>query len=61
MRNFREMRPYDARAFLEVHHTTVRGLTAKDCPQAVNEDWLLFGSASEPLSGKLLETPIRGP
>jgi len=39
MTTVREMRPEDARAFLEVHHAAVRGIAAKDYPQAVIEDW----------------------
>jgi GNAT superfamily N-acetyltransferase len=35
----REMRPEDARAFLEVHHAAVRGIAAKDYPPAVIEAW----------------------
>ena len=35
----REMRPEDARAFLEVHHAAVRGLAAKDYPPEVVNAW----------------------
>ncbi len=35
----REMRPEDARAFLEVHHAAVRGTAAKDYPLAVIDGW----------------------
>jgi putative acetyltransferase len=37
--NVRPMRPEDARAFLEVHHASVRGLAAADYPPAVIEAW----------------------
>ena len=33
------MRPEDARAFLEVHHTAVRGLGAKDYSPEVVDSW----------------------
>jgi putative acetyltransferase len=33
------MRPEDARAFLEVHHLAVRGLTAAEYPPEVIEAW----------------------
>jgi putative acetyltransferase len=35
----REMRPEDARRFLEVHRAAVRGIAAKDYPTEVIEDW----------------------
>lgn len=35
----REMRPEDARAFLEVHHAAVRGLAATDYPAEVILAW----------------------
>jgi putative acetyltransferase len=35
----REMRPEDARAFLEVHHAAVRGLANKDYSSEVIEAW----------------------
>jgi putative acetyltransferase len=35
----REMRPDDARAFLEVHHAAIRGIAAKDYPPTVIEAW----------------------
>jgi putative acetyltransferase len=35
----RNMRPADARAFLEVHHAAVRGAAAKDYPSQVIEAW----------------------
>ena len=35
----RKMRDGDARSFLETHHAAVRGIAAKDYPQAVIEDW----------------------
>jgi putative acetyltransferase len=52
----REMRPADARAFLEVHHAAVRGLAAKDYPQAVIEDW-----APLPLTDKVVERFLLNP
>ncbi len=35
----RELRPEDARAFLEVHHAAVRGLASKDYSLEVIEAW----------------------
>jgi putative acetyltransferase len=35
----REMRPQDARSFLEIHHAAVRGLAATDYPSSVVEAW----------------------
>jgi putative acetyltransferase len=35
----REMRPEEARIFLEVHHAAVRGLAAKDYPREVIDAW----------------------
>jgi putative acetyltransferase len=35
----REMRPEDARAFLEIHHAAIRGLAAKDYPCSVIDVW----------------------
>jgi putative acetyltransferase len=35
----REMRPEEARAFLEVHHSAVRGLATADYPPEVIEAW----------------------
>lgn len=35
----REMRDYDARAFLEVHHAAVRRLAARDYPAEIIEAW----------------------
>jgi putative acetyltransferase len=35
----RELRPEDARAFLEVHHAAVRGLASKDYSSEVIEAW----------------------
>jgi len=37
--SIREMRPEDARAFLEVHHAAVRGLASKDYAPEVIEAW----------------------
>ena len=39
MISVRQMRPEDARMFLEVHHAAVRGIAARDYPPAVIEDW----------------------
>jgi putative acetyltransferase len=35
----REMRPEDARAFLEIHHAAVRGVAANDYPPEVIDAW----------------------
>lgn len=35
----REMRPEEARRFLEIHHASVRGIAAKDYPASVVEAW----------------------
>jgi putative acetyltransferase len=35
----REMRPEDARAFLEIHHAAVRGVAANDYPAEVIDAW----------------------
>jgi putative acetyltransferase len=35
----REMRPEDARRFLEIHHAAVRGIAARDYPASVVEAW----------------------
>jgi putative acetyltransferase len=35
----REMRPEDARLFLEIHHAAVRGLAAQDYPASVVDAW----------------------
>jgi hypothetical protein len=35
----REMRPDDAREFLEVHHAAVRGIAARDYRSTVIEPW----------------------
>jgi putative acetyltransferase len=35
----REMRPEDARHFLEIHHAAVRGIAAKDYATSVIEAW----------------------
>jgi putative acetyltransferase len=56
MTTVREMRPDDARAFLEVHHAAVRGLAAKDYPQAVIEDW-----APLPVTDKAVERFLLNP
>jgi putative acetyltransferase len=37
--NIRQMRPEDARSFLEVHHAAVRETAARDYPSAVIENW----------------------
>jgi putative acetyltransferase len=46
----REMRPEDARAFLEVHHAAVRGIAAKDYAPDVIEAW-----APLPLTRRLIK------
>jgi putative acetyltransferase len=45
----REMRPEDARRFLEIHHAAVRGIAARDYPAAVVEAW------ASPITGQLVE------
>jgi putative acetyltransferase len=35
----REMRPEDARRYLEIHHAAVRGLAVRDYPSSVIEVW----------------------
>ena len=35
----RELRPEEARRFLEIHHAAVRGLAAQDYPPSVVEAW----------------------
>ena len=35
----REMRPEDARRFLEIHHAAIRGIASKDYPASVVEAW----------------------
>ena len=37
--NVREMRPEDARRFLEIHHAAVRGIAAGDYPVSVVDAW----------------------
>ncbi|OFV97150.1 MAG: hypothetical protein A3H94_07045 [Acidobacteria bacterium RIFCSPLOWO2_02_FULL_60_20] len=39
MISIRQMRPEDARAFLEVHHAAVRGIAARDYPPSIVESW----------------------
>jgi putative acetyltransferase len=56
MTTVREMRPDDARAFLEVHHAAVRGLAAKDYNQAVIDDW-----APLPVTDKAVERFLLNP
>ena len=45
----REMRPEDARLFLEIHHAAVRGLAAKDYPAPVVDAW------AAPLTDQLID------
>jgi len=49
----REMRPADARAFLEVHHAAVRGIAVKDYPAAVIEAWAPLPITDEHVVGVL--------
>jgi putative acetyltransferase len=52
----REMRPEDARAFLEVHHAAVRGLASNDYPPEVIEAW-----APMPITDKHVEAVRSNP
>jgi putative acetyltransferase len=52
----RKMRPQDARVFLEVHHTAVRGLAAADYPPEVIDAW-----APLPISNDAVETVLAAP
>ena len=45
----REMRPEDARRFLEIHHAAVRGIAAKDYPTSVVEAW------AQPITEQVIE------
>ena len=45
----REMRPEDARRFLEIHHAAVRGIAAKDYPPSVVEAW------ARPITDQVIE------
>ena len=45
----REMRPEDARRFLEIHHAAVRGIAAKDYPASVVEAW------ARPITDQVIE------
>jgi putative acetyltransferase len=45
----REMRPEDARRFLEIHHAAVRGVAAKDYPASVVEAW------ARPITDQMIE------
>jgi putative acetyltransferase len=45
----REMRPEDARRFLEIHHAAVRGIAAKDYPTSVVEAW------ARPITDQVIE------
>lgn len=47
------MRDDDARSFLEVHHAAVRGIAAKDYPQAVIEDWAPLPITEKTVAGFL--------
>ncbi len=50
----REMRPEDARAFLEVHHAAARGIAGKDYPSAVIEAWAPMPITDKHVEGILL-------
>jgi putative acetyltransferase len=45
----REMRPEDARGFLEIHHAAVRGIAARDYPPSVVEAW------ARPITDQVIE------
>ncbi len=45
----REMRPEEARRFLEIHHGAVRGIAAKDYPASVVEAW------ARPITDQVIE------
>jgi putative acetyltransferase len=45
----REMRPEDARRFLEIHHAAVRGIAAKDYATSVVEAW------ARPITDQVIE------
>jgi putative acetyltransferase len=49
--SIREMRPEDARAFLEVHHAAVRRLASKDYPPEVIEAWAPMPITSQHVEG----------
>lgn len=49
----RKMRDDDARPFLEVHHAAVRGIAAKDYPQAVIEGWAPLPITEKGIAGIL--------
>lgn len=50
----REMRPEDARAFLEVHHAAARGIAGKDYPSAVIDAWAPMPITDKHVEGVLL-------
>lgn len=52
----RQMRPEEARAFLEVHHAAVRVLAARDYPAEVIRDW-----APHPIADSHVEHVRRNP
>jgi putative acetyltransferase len=52
----REMLDDDARTFLEVHHSAVRGIAAKDYPAEVVTDW-----APIPVTNKSVEQLLTNP
>jgi putative acetyltransferase len=52
----REMRPEEARAFLEVHHAAVRGLAADDYAPEVIDDW-----APMPVTDRAIEQFLLNP
>src|SRR5687768_10304309 len=45
----REMRPEDARRFLEIQHAAVRGIAARDYPTSVVEAW------ARPITDQVIE------
>jgi hypothetical protein len=45
----REMRPEDARRFLEIHHAAVRHIAANDYPTSVVEAW------ARPITDQVIE------
>jgi putative acetyltransferase len=52
----REMRPKDARAFLEVHHAAAHGIAGQDYPSAVIEAW-----APLPITDRHVERVLSNP
>lgn len=47
--SIREMRPEDARVFLEIHHAAVRGIAARDYSASVVEAW------ARPITDQVIE------